>query len=80
MAKRKQKSTGDRHIFSNYGILWRRAYIDSVKGRRGKPKKKGQVPVLLLGHLRKKGKKEKWVDFREQIGVYALYDRDERII
>lgn len=56
-------------IFKNFGFLWERKYLYTGRGRN-----KGH----LIGRSRKN--KEILVDFREQIGVYALYDKNEQIV
>jgi hypothetical protein len=52
-------------LISNYGLFWQRKYVhfgyDDNKG-------------TLLGKMNKK--KSFLVDFREQIGIYVLYDKD----
>lgn len=75
-----KKKISTRLIFPNYGLMWRRDYADSVRGRTTRSGTRGKLRVFLLGINRKKKRKEKWADFREQIGVYALYDKEERII
>lgn|SRR5574337_126539 len=50
-------------MIMTYGLLWHRKYI-----HRGAGGNKG----TLLGHHPKYGT----VDFREQIGIYVLYDKD----
>lgn len=53
-------------IIKNYGFLWERKYF--YRGRGGRS-----------GHLQGFCKGEE-VDFREQIGVYVLYDRNQNIV
>ena len=51
----------------NYGLLWERKYINyGWQGKAGN----------LNGHIRDKSK----ADFREQSGVYVLYDKDMKPI
>lgn len=53
-------------IIKNFGFLWERKYIYRGAGSNA-------------GHLKGiRGKAE--VDFREQIGVYVLYDKSQRIV
>ena len=52
-------------LISNYGLFWQRKYVDFGHGDN-----KG----TLLGKTNKK--KSFLVDFREQIGIYVLYDKD----
>lgn len=54
-------------LIRNYGIFWERKYFE--RGKVGRGSNFGQ----LLGKERY-AKKNKYVDFREQIGIYALYD------
>lgn len=56
-------------VIKNFGFLWKKEYI--YRGNGGNS-----------GHLKgiKKGKKTKVVDFREQIGIYALYDAGLNIV
>lgn len=56
-------------IFKNFGFLWEKQYL-----YRGRGRNKGH----LIGISR--SDKDQLVDFREQIGVYALYDKNEQII
>lgn len=58
-------------IIKNYGFLWERRYIYRGTGGDGN-----------AGHLRgiRNGKKREEIDFREQIGVYVLYDQTQRIV
>jgi hypothetical protein len=63
MARRK-KSASIRSLIKNYGLMWRRDSVFWGKGRsRG----------VLEG--RRSGKV---IDFRDQIGVYVLYDESRR--
>ncbi|MFO0802775.1 MAG: GIY-YIG nuclease family protein [Gemmataceae bacterium] len=50
-------------VIKNYGLLWNRDYVHW-----GAPRNKG----TLLGYRSKK----RIIDFRDQIGVYVLYDKD----
>ena len=52
-------------LISNYGLFWQRKYVDFGHGDN-----KG----TLLGKTNKK--KSFLVDFREQIGIYVLYDKE----
>jgi hypothetical protein len=52
-------------MIKNYGLLWQRKYVHLGSGGKGK---KG----TLLGYRGNVGS----VDFREQIGIYVLYDKD----
>ncbi|WP_145916717.1 GIY-YIG nuclease family protein [Ralstonia solanacearum] len=55
-------------IIKNFGFLWERQYIHRGTGGEGK-----------AGHL--KGSHGKFIaDFRDQIGVYVLYDRNQSIV
>lgn len=63
---RKRKAQNVRTVIKNYGLMWRR---DSVFW--GRPRN----PGVLWG--RRGGKT---VDFREQVGVYVLYDEARRPI
>jgi hypothetical protein len=58
-------------IIKNFGFLWERKYIYRGTGGDGNG-----------GHLRgiKRNAQNFIVDFREQIGVYVLYDRNQTII
>ena len=53
-------------IIKNFGFLWERQYIYRGRGK-------------VVGHLQGKRKGFE-ADFREQIGVYILYDRMQRIV
>jgi hypothetical protein len=64
MARRRQKRP--KHILKNYGILWDRERVFWGRGRA-----RGQ----LLG-----GTAKRPVDFRDQIGVYVLYDDAQKIV
>ena len=55
-------------IFKNFGFLWDRELVHWGKGG-----KKGSL--IGVGQ-----KKTDIVDFRKQIGVYALYDKNEQIV
>lgn len=56
-------------IIKNYGFLWERKHFFRGVGRD-------------KGHLRgwAKGNKDQLVDFKEQIGVYVLYDTNQNIV
>lgn len=54
-------------MIKNYGILWQRKHLHI--GNNNNP-----------GTLRGKGRKVGEVDFREQIGIYVLFDKDFRPI
>lgn len=58
-------------IIKNFGFLWERKYIN-----------RGAGGVGNAGNLSgfRHGAKGKIIDFREQIGVYALYDETRTII
>lgn len=58
-------------IIKNYGFLWERSYINRGAGGAGNA-------GSLSGF--RHGAKSKIVDFREQIGVYALYDETRTIV
>jgi hypothetical protein len=58
-------------IIKNFGFLWERQYINRGAGGKGKA-------GSLYGF--RHGAKKRLVDFREQIGVYALYDENRTII
>ena len=52
-------------LISNYGLFWQRKYVNfGYGGNKG----------TLLGKMNQK--KSFLVDFREQIGIYVLYDKD----
>ena len=52
-------------LISNYGLFWQRKYVHfGYGGNKG----------TLLGKMNQK--KSFLVDFREQIGIYVLYDKD----
>lgn len=61
-----KKKAATMAIIKNYGFLWERKYFYRGKGGRS-------------GHL-KGVSKGQTVDFREQIGVYVLYDRNQSIV
>lgn len=77
MASRDSKTTGDtknmaeatniQAVIKNYGIMWRRDHIFWGKGRN-------------KGALEGRRSAKKTIDFREQIGVYVLYDEARRPI
>lgn len=57
-------------LIKNYGLFWRLDEVDWGAGSR-------------RGHLRgvwKGGKREGWTDFREQRGIYVLYDANFNMI
>lgn len=56
-------------IIKNYGFLWERKYIYRGSGGDGN-----------AGHLRGFASSDREADFREQIGVYVLYDRNQQIV
>lgn len=58
-------------IIKNFGFLWERRLINRGGGGAGKA-------GSLCGY--RNGAKTKIVDFREQIGVYALYDETRTIV
>jgi hypothetical protein len=58
-------------IIKNYGFLWERRYINRGAGGNGNAGN-------LIGYS--KGAAGKLIDFREQIGVYALYDHNQTIV
>jgi hypothetical protein len=58
-------------IIKNYGFLWERKYINRGAGGYGNAGN-------LIGY--RTGAATKLVDFREQIGVYALYDQNLTIV
>jgi len=58
-------------IIKNFGFLWERSYINRGSGGVGNA-------GSLSGFCH--GAKSKIVDFREQIGVYALYDENRTIV
>jgi hypothetical protein len=62
VATHKRKRQSIRTVIKNYGLMWRR---DSVFWGRGGRGSKG----LLQGQ-----RKRRVIDFRNQIGVYVLYD------
>jgi hypothetical protein len=52
-------------LISNYGLFWQRKYVHfGYGGNKGR----------LVGMMRQK--ESVLVDFREQIGIYVLYDKD----
>lgn len=54
-------------IIKNFGFLWERKYINRGAGSHA-------------GHLMGEAKGKPNADFREQIGVYVLYDRNQSIV
>lgn len=54
-------------IIKNFGFLWERKYISRGAGSQA-------------GHLTGEAKGKPNADFREQIGVYVLYDRNQSIV
>lgn len=58
-------------IIKNYGFLWERKYLDRGKGGNGNA-------GSLWGYQKRKHSIE--VDFKKQIGVYVLYDKDQNIV
>jgi guanylate kinase len=54
-------------IIKNYGFLWERKYFYRGSGSNA-------------GHLIGLTSNSKEADFREQIGVYVLYDKDQHIV
>jgi hypothetical protein len=56
-------------IIKNFGFLWERKYIYRGTGGDGN-----------AGHLKGKARALETADFREQIGVYVLYDRNQSIV
>ena len=55
-------------VIKNYGFLWERKYIFRGTGGDGNS-----------GHLRGWASSRPTADFRDQIGVYVLYDRNQTI-
>ena len=55
-------------LIKNFGHLWERRYL--YRGR-------GKIAGHLQGHLSPRSPS---VDFRDQIGVYVLYDKDMRAV
>lgn len=56
-------------IIKNYGFLWERKYICRGTGGDGN-----------AGHLRGSTSGKPIADFRDQIGVYVLYDKNQSIV
>lgn len=56
-------------IIKNFGFLWERKYIYRGSGGDGN-----------AGHLKGFAAGAREVDFREQFGVYVLYDRNQSIV
>lgn len=56
-------------IIKNYGFLWERKYIFRGTGGHGN-----------AGHLKGHASGKKEADFCDQIGVYVLYDRNQKIV
>ncbi len=56
-------------IIKNYGFLWERKFIYRGAGGDGNS-----------GHLKGEARGKPEADFREQLGVYVLYDRNQSII
>lgn len=54
-------------IIKNYGFLWERKFLYRGAGQNA-------------GHLKGKCRGRPECDFREQIGVYVLYDRNQHIV
>lgn len=57
-------------LIRNYGLFWRRADVFW-----GKPKVKGNLKGVLAGAVTANP-----IDFRDQAGVYVLYDNNFRIV
>jgi hypothetical protein len=57
-------------LITNYGLFWERDLIHWGRGRSA-----GHLKGVLVG-----SKKSKAVDFREQQGVYCLYDETFRLV
>lgn len=53
-------------LIRNYGIFWERKYFE--RGKVGRGARLGKIRGYVGA------KKSKYVDFREQTGIYALYD------
>jgi|SRR5690349_15641045 len=56
-------------IIKNFGFLWEKKYINRGSGGNGNH-----------GHLKGTASGKCIADFREQIGVYVLYDRNQTIV
>jgi hypothetical protein len=56
-------AVNDNRLIKNFGHFWERKYIEWGHGG-------------SRGHLEGYRTKTRWADFREQIGVYVLYDAD----
>lgn len=56
-------------IIKNYGFLWERKYIYRGSGGNGN-----------AGHLLGVTTNKRETDFKEQIGVYVLYDKNQHIV
>jgi len=56
-------------VIKNYGFLWERKYVFRGTGGDGNS-----------GHLNGWAPSKPTADFREQIGVYVLYDRNQTIV
>jgi hypothetical protein len=56
-------------IIKNFGFLWERKYIYRGSGGDGN-----------AGHLKAYASAARPADFRDQIGVYVLYDRNQSIV
>ncbi len=63
--KTQRRSKTTKLLIKNYGLLWERRFIEWGRGKK-------------KGHLKGRQKRSKYkvVDFREQIGIYVLYDKD----
>jgi hypothetical protein len=57
-------------VIKNYGFLWERKYLNRGSGGQGNSGR-------LEGYATPKNR---IVDFREQIGIYVLYDRNQHIV
>src|ERR1700676_3124014 len=66
MATRKRKGQSIKTVIKNYGLMWRRDRVFWGRGR-----KKGMLQGRRSGRI---------IDFRDQIGVYVLYDEARRPI
>jgi hypothetical protein len=70
LAKAQRASKKKRVLIQNYGLFWRRALIHFGAGKNA-----GHLKGKLIG-----AKRDDPVDFRDQQGVYCLYDDSFRLV
>lgn len=62
--RKRRRAQSIKTVIKNYGLMWRRDRVFWGKGRKA---------GTLLGRLSRRE-----IDFRDQIGVYVLYDETRR--